>query len=211
MCIAPGSRLFVRRDSDMMLQGILPDLNKTKISPAMHMNFNGELSYTGSGFLSLFLYDPKQSYPLDGRNFKQSAYLAMNNLPGEYIHCLFIPNTVHETSLTDKTVYSMPDTGRTPTLFNSEKCNPPARINMETNEVLEYANRYICEYLYAGAWAQGIKVVTERARASLVMYLMERATSTEEICKQVDKLWPCDPSGFGGGDGSFGGGKAMVN
>lgn len=205
MCITPGSRLFVRRDSDGVMKGKLPDLAKTKVTPAMHMNFGGQNAYTESGFLSLFLYDPTQQYPYDGQHFEQSAYLGITTLTGGYIHYLFIPDTVQPIALTDDTVSKLPDTGRTPTLFDSRQCNPPARINLETGAVLEYANRYICEYLYAGAWVQGMKVVTERADSSHLLNLMRRLTPTDDICTFADKFWPCgppDPGSGGTGPGS---------
>lgn len=210
MCIVPGSRLFVRRDRERTIQNILPDVDKTKVSPAMHMNFNGACAWTDSGFLSLFEYVPTDATCLDGRNIVQSAYAAIRNLFGDFVHFFFIPPTVQQVELNNETVYQMPGTGRTPTLLETTNCNCPSKIT-EDGEVIEWANRYICEFLYCGQWVEGLKVVTERANSSVLLELMGRRTALDDICRLTDRDWPCSRDPGPGSSGSSPGVAGMVS
>lgn len=190
MCIPTGARLFVRRDSNHLLKGVLPDLAKSKISPATHMNYGGTNSYVDTGYLSLFEYNPNQSYAPDGQNLRQAAAFAMDQIAGTFIHFIFLPALIQVVQLNEENVRSRPETGRTPTLFDSSGCQPPARV-AEDGRVLEYANRYICEFLLAGAWALGTTVITEKAASSALLSLMRKRTPLADITGFAGKVWPC--------------------
>jgi hypothetical protein len=211
MCITAGSNLYVRRDNSSTVINKLPELSKTKVSPAQHMNYGGAGEYNESGYLSLFHYDPKQLCAPDGRNIHQAAAYAMSALYAAYIHFFFIPAAVAIANLNEDNVRSLPSTGRTPSLLETSQCSPPARIN-EDGDVVAYANRYICEFLYTGQWAQGIKVITERADSSKILALMQRRVPLNDISDFVEKAWPCNPGngGPGGGSGTSGGSGIAV-
>lgn len=193
MCITRGSRLFVRSDDDPILQGILPDVSKTQVSPAAHMNYNGGSAYRNSGYLSLFEYIPGQrtmAYQRDTYVPAQAAAYAVCQMTTAYIHFIFIPAVVAQINISESNVHGIPDTGRTPTLLNTDQCSPPSRIS-EDGQVLERASRYINEYLYLGAWAQGTSVFTERRNSSAILQAMLRQESLESITKLCSERWPC--------------------
>lgn len=194
MCIAPQSRMFFRVDNNALIENILADVSKTRVTPAQHMNYYGDHNYNNSGYLSLFEYDPNAKtlfYTSDGRYVSTTkAYQASVNLLGQFIHFFFIPNTVQQINLDESIVTQIPETGRVPTLLNTDQCMPPSKRG-EDGEVLEYANRYINEYLYLGAWAQGINVITERRNSSYIMNLMANATKLDSIIEHCGKFHPC--------------------
>lgn len=198
MCILSGSRIFVRVDSNAMIEKILNDINKSRVSPAQHMNYDGLNTYRDSGYLSLFEYRPDQStWSYDYQKAFQSAAFALSSVLGEYIHFLFIPSSVQEIALSEKTVRQLPETGRTPTLYNTDKCSPPSKRG-EDGEILEYANRDINEYLYTGAWAKGMMVITERKNNSYLKDLMSKYTKVDYLTELCQAKFPCpkddDPS-----------------
>lgn len=215
MCIAPQSRLFFRVDRKELINSILADVSKTRVTPAQHMNYYGDNEYNDSGYLSLFEYDSNAKnliYTSSGMYASTtSAYKAAINLLGDFIHFFFIPNAVQQINIDESTVTQIPKTGRDPALLNTDRCTPPAKKG-EDGETLEYANRYINEYLYLGAWAKGINVITERKSNSSILNLISKATKLDSIIEHCGKLYPCPKEDDypPPGGGSFGGGDPIM-
>ena len=215
MCIAPQSRLFFRVDYNGLINSILADVSKTKVTPAQHMNYYGDHNYNNTGYLSLFEYNSNDKdviYTPSGMYASTtSAYKAAVNLLGQFIHFFFIPNTVQQINIDESTVTQIPKTGRESALLNTDRCMPPAKKG-EDGEILEYANRYINEYLYLGAWAKGINVITERKSSSSILSLMAKATKLDSIVEHCGKLYPCpnEDDYPPPGGGSFGGGDPIM-
>ena len=200
MCIAPGSRMFVRGDSVPFLGGeenhrvTLPLI---KATPAGHMNYTGGLGYTNSGFLSLFEY-VASARPVpsgSGRGVTHPVIRALNALRPSYLHFLFVPPSVQVVYLDESNVRDRVSTGRKPTLFDTSACTPPAKLN-ENREVIEYADRYIPEFLYSGEWARGLRVITEQSRFSRIWDQMASRTPVDAISEYCDGMWPCNPNYF---------------
>ncbi len=213
MCIPPNVGLFVRRDNSATVEGKLPDLADTKVSPASHMNYNGGGSYNASGYLSLFEYNPDQVSVLYRRETyvpTSAAARAMLEYNGQYIHFFFLNMAALAlVALNEENVHGLPAVGRTPTIFNTDACRPPARRTLD-GEVLEYANRYINEFLLAGAWPLGTLVITEPANASRLLGMMANRNSLQDICKTAQQGWPCPDQDPGPGSGSSGGGSGVM-
>ncbi|MCW8126730.1 hypothetical protein [Microbulbifer halophilus] len=209
MCSVNGSRLFVRGDSSPLIEEILPDVAKTNITPASHMNYGGGAYYSNSGYLSLFEYIPGDDtliYRSDAYRKTTTAARALLEMNPGYIHFIFIPPTVNQINIDESNVRSIPNVGRTPTLLNTEACRPPARIT-EDGDVIEYATRYISEYLYLGSWAKGIKVITERYGMSGLLPMLTMGKDMDSIGNYCNEKYPCPP---GGPDDSPGPGGSSV-
>lgn len=206
MCIDQNARLFLRCDYDYKVTGVLPAI---RTSPAAHMNYDGGLGYDGSGFLSLFEYEPSQVCYPDGRNARQSAWYAIRALLSPYVHLIFMPPGIQQINLTEDNVRHVPENTRQPRLFNTDCCHPPARVS-EDGRVIEYANRYINEYLFAGSWPLGTQVITV-SRDSDVLNLLKNHAPLKDLIHFVGRHWPCpnqgdypDQGGCGGSSGSGG-------
>jgi len=196
MCINDDAKLFVRRDSDNRLNATLADVSNTGKTPAMHMNYNGDHAYNNSGYLSLFEYDPTKKTVIYSNGMYRTvpaAYRAIHELHGSYIHFIFVPNTIQRLNIDESNVHIAPNTGRTPTLLNTDGCRPPAKKTMD-GEVLEYASRYINEYLYLGKWAEGMMCITEMSGTSIILSLMSEGRSLNDIKEKCRKNWPCPNS-----------------
>ncbi|WP_157213030.1 hypothetical protein [Pseudomonas sp. M47T1] len=191
----------MRADHDPFIKGKLPDI---KTPPSGHMNYDGNLNYDQSGYLSLFEYKRDQVTFPDGQNSRQSAWYAITQLYKTYVHLVFIPPDVPEVRLSEDNVKVIPDSGRAPCLYNTDNCSPPGKIN-EYGDVISHANRYINEFLYSGQWAQGMRVITVKQDSAIFGLLQERIPLNEFI-KTIDAHWPCnnrdDSNPDAGGPGS---------
>jgi hypothetical protein len=205
MCITPGSRLFLRTDEHHLITGTLPAV---KSSPAAHMNYDGSMDYDNSGYLSLFEYIPAQVCFPDGKNASQSAWSAINRLYSSFIHLIFMPATITQINLTEDNVRHLPTSGRTPCLFNTDACSPPSKIS-EDGRVIEYAQRYINEYLYSGNWLQGTKIITVK-RDNTLFNLLKSKAPISLISETCDSVWPCRANDDPEGGSGCGGGSATT-
>jgi hypothetical protein len=170
--------------------GDLRDIRETEKSPSQHMNFNGDVKYENSGYISIFLYNPDHIMPAgqyQEKTVNRCAY-AINQLIDKYVHFLFIPKNVQEKALDNDSVKMLPQTGYTPTLLNTKNCNVPA-VKREDGTTLRYAERYIYEYLYLGKWADGMAMVTEVREHSDLLKMMEQRKSVEAIIQAANSVF----------------------
>lgn len=178
-------RLFLRADHDAIIKGNLPNINDTRITPADHMCYDGGCGFYNSGYLSLFEYIPAQA-----RSSDCTIVRAMGTVNGSYIHAVFIPVTVNQIAIDETVVRYIPNIDGQPTLLNTDLCTPPSKRN-EMGEIIEYASRFINEYLYCGGWAPGMETHSFAwSRFGNVARMMNEGKSPDEIRAYCDAQNP---------------------